>query len=336
MKIWIGTYTSGTASQGIYQAAFDPSTGALTGLRAAGEAPDPSYLLRAPDGESLYAVCECPTFAGVPGGGVARFSIDKSGRLLRREALPSGGGAPCHLARSEDGRFLAVANYGDGTVSVYELAADGALHAPVASLRYAAKGPNEARQECAHAHFCAFDGDVLFCCDLGADRVRRYDARTWIERSPVPLPSGSGPRHLLFRPDGGLFVVSELTSELFTLLPDGRGGYSLADAQPCLPADAGESWAAALRQGPDGRLFVSNRGHDSVSVFRLDAQGLPVREGVYSCGGAYPRDLLAVGEDCLLCACQRSNEVTCLRRTAAGWRVASRLAVPAPVCLTAK
>ena len=65
-------------------------------------------------------------------------------------------------------------------------------------------------------------------------------------------------------------------------------------------------------------------------------RGLPVREGVYSCGGAYPRDLLAVGEDCLLCACQRSGEVTCLRRTEAGWRVASRLAVPAPVCLTAK
>lgn len=335
MKIWIGTYTTGTGSKGVYEAALDPSAGALTGLREVGEAPDPSYLLRAPDGANLYAVCECPAFMNAPGGGVMRFSVAKDGALVPREALPSGGGAPCHLARSGDGRLLAVANYGDGTVSVYALAEDGALQAPVASLRYAAQGPDKARQECAHAHFCAFDGDVLLCCDLGADRVRRYDARTWKELSPVLLPPGSGPRHLLLRPDGGLFVVSELTSELFTLLPDGRGGCFIADAQPCLPAGAGESWAAALRQGADGRLFVSNRGHDSVAVFRLDAQGLPVREGVYPCGGAYPRDLLAAGEDCLLCACQGSGEVTCLRRTAAGWAVASRLAVPAPVCLTA-
>lgn len=332
MKLLIGTYTTGTASEGVYEAALDVRTGALSHLRAVGSVQDPSYLI-SPDGKRIYAVCESPAFQGKPGGGVMSLRRLPDGRLVSDGALPSGGQAPCHLALGEAGTRLAVANYGDGVLSVFTLAPDGALREQAASFVYTAKGPNAARQECAHAHFAAFACGEIFCCDLGGDCIRRYDARTLGSLAPVRLPAGCGPRHLLLRPGGALYVVSELTSELFTLMPDGQGGYGLKDVQSCLPQSAGESWAAALREGKDGRLFVSNRGHDSVAVFRLGADGIPIRQGVYPCGGRYPRDILPVGEGLMLCACQNADEVTCLREEAGGWAVVSRIAVPAPVCL---
>ncbi len=332
MKLLIGTYTTGTASEGVYEAALDVRTGALSHLRAVGSVPDPSYLISTGEGR-IYAVCESPAFHGKPGGGVMSLLRLPDGRLVSDGALPSGGQAPCHLAIGEAGTRLAVANYGDGVLSVFSLAPDGALREQAASFVYTAKGANAARQECAHAHFAAFACGEILCCDLGGDCIRRYDARTLDSLAPVRLPAGCGPRHLLRRPGGALYVVSELTSELFTLMPDGRGGCELIDVQSCLPQGAGESWAAALREGEDGRLFVSNRGHDSVAVFRLGADGIPIREGVYPCGGRYPRDILPVGEGLMLCACQNADEVTCLREEAGGWSVVSRLAVPAPVCL---
>ena len=332
MKLLIGTYTTGTASEGVYEADLDGRTGALSQLRAVGNVPDPSYLIAAGGGR-IYAACESPRFQGASGGGVMSLLRRADGRLVADGALPSGGQAPCHLAAAEDGLQLAVANYGDGVLSVFSLASDGALRMRTASLAYEAKGPNTARQEGAHAHFAAFDRGALLCCDLGGDCIRRYDARTLEALAPIRLPAGCGPRHMLLRPDGGLYVVSELTSELFTLWPDGQGGYILKDVQGCLPCGAGESWAAALRRGEDGRLFASNRGDDSIAVFRPGGDGIPERTGIYPCGGRYPRDILPVEGGLLVCACQNSDEVTCLREGPEGWTLVSRLAVPAPVCL---
>lgn len=73
--IYVGTYTFGTSSEGIYFLSFDQETGQGKAQPAAG-LENPSYLLFSPDRRSLYAVSERLEYKGCCGGAAASFSVN--------------------------------------------------------------------------------------------------------------------------------------------------------------------------------------------------------------------------------------------------------------------
>ena len=113
-----------------------------------------------------------------------------------------------------------------------------------------------------------------------------------------------------------------------------------AQSLPTLPAGtAGENFPADVHVVPDGRtLYVSNRGHNSISVFRIAAStGLLSLEQTVSTGGNWPRNFtLDPSGHWLLVANQRSGSVTVLRRDITSGRLTpttKSLELAAPVCL---
>ena len=110
-RVWVGTYTDGTKSKGIYTALFDEQTGAVPALTVAAETPNPSFLALHPNGKYLYAVNEThdgPEHSGL----VTAYAIDAAtGALTEVNHQRSRGADPCHLAIDATGRFLVVANY---------------------------------------------------------------------------------------------------------------------------------------------------------------------------------------------------------------------------------
>lgn len=329
----IGTYTSEGASQGIYQAEFDLLTGQLSPARLAAEQGDPSYLALPRDGSHLYAVEE-----GVPAGQVHSYRRTPKG-WERTGCLPSGGSAPCHVALNEKDRALAVANYFDGVVRLYSLDENGALHATRQTIQMEGRGVNPGRQECAHAHQCTFAGDEMLACDLGTDTVRSYlrgPDGLYAEQAPaLRVAPGAGPRHLVLT-DGGsmLYLLCELSNQLYSFRKI-QNGWQEARVLSTLPPETASVGAAALRLSDDGRfLFASNRGHDSVALFVLDENTrLPALCGIFPCG-AFPRDILPVG-DYLLCACQKADKVQVMVLDAAqkSLRLVGEAEIPRPVCL---
>jgi len=317
----IGTYTeklshvNGTAD-GVLGADFDPAAGTLGPVRLLAATRNPSWVAVDPSGSFLYAVDENEH------GGVAAFARDpRTGALNALGERPSGGVDPCHLLLHPEGRFLLVANYGTGTVSVLPRRPDGSLGEPVSSVRPTGSGPLP-RQEGPHAHMVALDPvtGLVLVVDLGRDAVTGYaldqaGLLTAVPGASVTLPPGTGPRHLAFSGNAErLYVVSELSNTVTVLTREGEGpGFRISGSRSTLPAGhTGDSGAAAIRISASGRLlFASNRGHDSIAVFRVDpADGSLTLATVEPAHGQGPRDLLPSPDGrYLLTACQDTGSV---------------------------
>jgi 6-phosphogluconolactonase len=226
----------------------------------------------------------------------------------------SGGEGPCHLALSSDGTALAVANYDSGDVSVLAVGIGG-LAERIGTHRERGGGPNTDRQEGPHAHWVGYAPDGrLHATDLGTDRVLAF-ASNRLDGAKVVFaaPPGSGPRQIAFHPTRPrAYLVSELASTL-TVLDTSGGSWSAIATLSTLPDGLKtESLGGAIVMNEAGtRLHLSNRGHDSIATFALDAQGDAALIGHVPSGGASPRFLL-LADKYLLVAHEQAGGVTLL------------------------
>jgi 6-phosphogluconolactonase len=346
----VGTYTGGE-SRGIYRFTLDPSTGEASEPALAAEADNPSFLALHPSRPFLYAVGETSEFQGEKTGTVSAFAVDGETlelRFLNRQ--PSMGAGPCHLVVDGEGKNVLVANYGGGSVAVLPLREDGRLAEPSDVRQHRGAGPNRARQEGPHAHGLAFDGSGqrVFAADLGVDRVYVYDFEVdsgTLEPATEPFVAvepGAGPRHIALHPSGAyLYVVNELSSTVAVLRYDETtGALEPVQTVTTLPADFdGHGTTAEIALSPDGRfLYASNRGHDSLAFYAVEADsGRLVPLGHVPTGGRTPRHfaLDSTGE-WLLVANQASDNVVVFRRDATSGRpeaTGTVVSVPVPVCV---
>jgi len=172
--LFVGTYTNTPAkSEGIYVYKFNPNRAEATQVSVT-KAENPSFLVVSHDQKFVYAVNETH---GDKGGQVSAYALDRSkGTLTLLNQQPSGGDDPAHLAIDSSGKFVIVANYSGGNISVFKTNADGSLNPAVQTIAHEGYGVNVQRQEMPHPHCVVFSPDekFLFCADLGNDRLYRY------------------------------------------------------------------------------------------------------------------------------------------------------------------
>jgi 6-phosphogluconolactonase len=348
--VYIGTYTRGSDSQGIYRMRLNAKTGELTDLQLAAKATNPSFLAVRPDKSALYAVSEIEQLDGKPTGGLAAFKIDaKTGNLSPLNTEGTGGTGPCYVTTDSHGQFALVANYGGGSVAAFRLNADGSLN-PAAVVQHKGKSVDPKRQEGPHAHSIVLSPDETraYAPDLGLDQVRIYrvDSTTGALTANDPafgaVAPGSGPRHFDFHPSGKFaYVINELgnTVTAFEFDP-ATGGLKEVQTVSTLPEGfQATSYTADIHVHPSGKfLYGSNRGHDSIAVFAIDAATgrlTPVQH--QSTLGQTPRNF---GIDptgrILLAENQQTGTIHAFRIDAETGRLTDtghKLSVPRPVCV---
>ncbi|MEZ5303775.1 MAG: lactonase family protein [Verrucomicrobiales bacterium] len=271
VRLYIGTYTQGTESKGIYRADFDPETGKLTDPALAAETPNPSFLAIAPGGQSLYAVNELGTFGGDPGGGITAFSVDAgTGALAELNAANTGGGAPCHVVVDKAGKHALVANYSGGSVAAFALKPGGALGARTAFIQHEGSSVDQRRQEAPHAHSINLDAAnrFAFAADLGCDKVFAYrfdpesGALSAADPAFAPVAPGAGPRHFAFHPDGTrAYVINEMHQTVTAFAYDPEMG-TLAETQTIstVRGEVPGNSTAEVQVHPSGKfVYGSNR-----------------------------------------------------------------------------
>ncbi len=234
---------------------------------------------------------------------VSSFRIDaRDGTLTALNTQTTGGKNPVHLALTQHGDCLVVANYASGTVVALPVKRDGSLGAWSDALTFVASpGPHASEQRGPHPHqVLRIPGtDRFIFPDKGADAIwfAEFDSArlAWNRESlwRVSARPGAGPRHGVLHPTMPLlYIVNELDSTLATYRLDGAGYCELQGMAGLLPAGyagANQSAGIVLDQKTQ-RLFVSNRGHDTLSVLDFDAgNGLPNLTGWVPSGGATPR-----------------------------------------------
>ncbi len=307
---------------------MDPATGTLTQLSQAGGPPNPSYLALDPSGRYLLAVSEWGQYALQPGIGISSYSINKAtGALALINSQPVGGESPAYVSIDPAGKWVLVANYMGGSVTVLPLGEDGKLGEHTALIKHQGSGPNKDRQEAPHAHsaILAPGSNLAMVADLGIDKVMLYDldpAKGALVPHAVPaleLDPGSGPRHMSFSPDGRtLYVVNELSSSLSSYQFDAASG-TFQDLQSVslLPAGfTGKNTSADIHITPSGKfLYASNRGHDSLAIFAIEkTTGKLTLVGHQPTQGKTPRNFAIDPTGAfLLAANQDSNAIVSFR-----------------------
>ena len=271
------------------------------------DVPDPSFLAAEPGGRVLYAVDE------LTDPSVASFEVLDGGRLRELSRQPTGGAAPCHLLRHPAG-YLLAANYESGSVAVHPIGADGALGPLVDLVQHAGSGPHPERQQGPHAHEVRLAGELVVVVDLGLDRLIGYrldpaTGRLSVAADPFARTHpGAGPRHAVAHPNGRWYVAGELDSTIAVFDPDPSTG--VLHEVAALPSTAGPpSFPASIALSADrARLYVSNRGADTIATFAVDGLGdlTPVDE--VPCGGSWPRHF-AIVDDIMFVANERSDSV---------------------------
>ena len=263
--------------------------------------PAPSFLAVGPSGVR-YVVNEREE------GTLSAFS--PAGDLL--VTLPTGGASPCHLALAGD--HVLVANYGSGSVAAFALRPDGVPEARTDMAQHAGGSIVPERQDAPHAHQVTVRDRSVHAVDLGMDAIVHYnltpDGALEHLGATTVQPLGSGPRHLIFHPSGLIFVTNELASTVATY----TAAWELLDVKPsCLVQPVGDNFPSELVLSPDAsRLYVANRGNDTITTFAVEPGGLLPLDEV-STGGTWPRHFTMLRDGSLCVANQHSNTIALLQ-----------------------
>lgn len=332
----------GTGADGIYLADFNAETGILTEPKLAAPFKSPGFLALHPEKPILYSI----------GGNnkVAAFTVGDNNSLTLLGDADAGGAGPCHLVVDASGNTLAVANYGGGSITTIRLGEDGRIGNIVSNIQIEGSGPNPNRQKEPHAHGVYFDktNRFLFVPDLGIDKtlIYKFDPAT-SEITPhdpdsLIAPPGSGPRHMAFSPDEKhAYVINELTNTV-TVAEFNKQAGSFTDIQTIatLPADFKEhSTTAEIEVHPNGKfVYGSNRGHDSIVVFKRDPETGKLSFLQHApCGGKTPRHFaIDPSGKWLLCGHQRSNTISVLSldpETGILGEPKNTVSTPSPICI---
>jgi len=347
LPVYFGTYTQGENSgKGIYRSVLDLETGKLSDPVLVAEAQNPSFLEIHPNGKLLCAVSET---GGA--GSVGAYAIDAdAGDLKLLNEQPSGGTGPCYVSIDHTGRNLLVANYGSGSAAVIPIESDGRLAELTGFAQHKGSSVNPKRQNGPHAHSINVSPDnrFAFVADLGIDKIMIY--RLDVEKGKIAantppcaeVKPGSGPRHFAFHPDGNYaYVINELNCTVTAFAYASASG-ALTEIQTIttLPSGFdGSNTCAEVRVHPGGKfLYGSNRGHDSIAVYRVDlAKGTLTFVEHETADIKTPRNfnIDPTGRFCLV-ANQGSDSVVVFRidrQTGALEPTGYRIAVPKPVCV---
>jgi 6-phosphogluconolactonase len=291
----------GTQGDAILGARLNTATGQLALLGPVAEIKRPTWLVVDPKRPILFSVSETGN-AGDVQGGVHSLGIDAaSGALKPISNVDSGGGGATHLSYDSRVSTVFVANFGTGQVAAIPVQADGSL-LPASSIQTDTGTGPKPNQRTAHAHGATMDpgGHFVLTPDMGADRVfvRRFDGNTrMLSPADPPFAStgpGTGPRHLVFSPDGRfVFVLTELSAEVRSFRWNAQTG-RLRPMQT-LPLDRedfkGTRSAAEILMSRDGRyVYASNRAASTLHVFAVNKNtGAMSERQVITSGGEIPR-----------------------------------------------
>lgn len=342
----VGSYSSAEA-EGIKLFRFNEETCAMSYVDGVKGISNPSYQNVSNDGNYIYSVGEDDEDLAT----VNAIQLDKEkGKLTLLNSQLVGEGAPCYIRVSPNGRFLLTANYMGGSISVFPIEKDGKIGDRPYTIRYKGHGQDSQRQEQPHLHCVEFtpDGKHLVANDLGLHCIHKYPVAgngpkvtqsNFIKtnnKKDIKLESGSGPRHICFRPDGKFaYLINELSGAVTVL------SYKKELLNPIQYIQSDTVYGRGsgdIHVSPDGKfVYSSNRlKADGIAIFKVDDKNGTLSRVGYQLTGVHPRNFIITPNGrFLLVACRDSNCIQIFSRNVITGALTEvgKVAVSKPVCL---
>ncbi|MFR5601387.1 MAG: lactonase family protein [Lachnospiraceae bacterium] len=283
---------------------------------------------------------------------VSAYRIGADGTLVYLNTVGTHGTNPVHLTLDQTGKWLFVANLQTGSVSVIPIMEDGSLdHIKELYFISGNGGPGYI----SHPHQVSMDRTKRWLAvpsqgrlqGVGKITIFSVDSEqgTLQEKYICKARTGAEPRHCVFHPSNRFcYCVNEKDSTVTLYAFDEvEGTLEPKQILTSLPENyAGDGWASAIDMEPSGRyLYVSNRKHDSVTVYQLDQEtGAMAMVQNIGTDGQQPR-FLTVSPDGrqLLAANELTDTIKCFDIAKdSGMLIDSGVVIPteSPVCIAWK
>ncbi len=325
--------------QGIHLFEVNRKSGDLTASGILEMGTSPSCLTVDAAGRHLYSTNETDSVGEGKEGTISAFAINRrDGQLKLLNTVPSGGAGPTYLSIHTSVKFVLVANYFGGSVTVLPIQAEGSLgtatdikkdsgtigpdrptNAPAGSFAFSG-------HDRTHAHMIQSDpsGEFVLHVDLALDKifVWKFDVEKGLLNANHPdsvsFPPGDGPRHFHFHPNGRwLYSIQEEGSNIvFFEYNSAEGKLSARQTISSLPPQfAGSNFCSEILVSSDGRfLYAGNRMHDGISVFSIGKAGRLTFTSEHWTRGNYPRSFaFDPTRNFIYCCNQRGDNVTVFR-----------------------
>jgi 6-phosphogluconolactonase len=320
LTLFAGCFTEGD-EKGLSVFEMNVKTGKLEKLSENAVGNNPSYLIATKEHKLIYALNEVMEFNGETGAGITTLQYNaENGEIIKKNEIVVPYGGACHFSLTHDRKYLLVASYASGSAAVVRLDNNGIPKSVTDTLLFEPEGA-----KVSHAHMISQDpaGRHVYLTDLGLDRIMIYDLDTargrleLINDGKITLPDGTGPRHFVFSKDGSvMYVINELGSTImvFDVASDGR--LNIKQTLSTVGEDyRGTNACAEILIGKDGRfLYGSNRGENTIVVYKINDNQQLTFAGRVSCGGDWPRSfMIDPAGEFLLVGNQKSNNIAVFR-----------------------
>lgn len=299
---YVGSYTHG-ASKGIKVYDVDVEKGILT-ERNEVEVSNSSHTAVSKNGKYLYSIED---------EGVAVFERDKDGDLARMNSVDIDGMRGCYLATDVDGKYLYVAGYHDGKVTVVHTHRDGSLGSLMDGVFHKGLGSVAERNFRPHVNCVRPTPDNKYLCavDNGIDQVKIYRINKRTHKLELVdilrCPRETAPRIIRFSDDGKYaYLLCELSNEIRVYTYDGTGKHpefeliqTISTLQKAEDQDAVHNAASGLTLANDGKhLFCTTAGENTVSMFEINSEnGILTKKFTLPISGDYPKDIVIFPDD---------------------------------------
>jgi 6-phosphogluconolactonase len=331
-------YVSAATDKQIIVLQMDETSGALRELQRVSLEGEPAALITSPDRRFLFASHRST-------GKLQSFRLDRDTGRLTPLRVVEAGADPAHIHTDRTGRYLFTAYYVAAKVSVHAIGEDGSLgERPVQEIATAEK---------AHAAVPDAGNRFVFVPHTGPNAIFQFawDAKAGrlspLDPAKLTRPKNTGPRHLAWHPTKSIAYIDNEQGGSVTAyrMDDKRGTLTPGDTVSTLPGDfRGENACAELKVHPTGRfLYVANRGHDSLAIFRIGDDGAALTAAGHAKTEKTPRSFdidprgkfaIAAGESSGHLAVsqidERTGELTPRHRLKLGDRLWWVLIVPLP------
>ncbi|MCI9844525.1 lactonase family protein [Flavobacterium pectinovorum] len=297
--VFLGSYNKDKTAESIQVYQLDTVNGNLSKITGVKNIINPSYLTVSPNGKYVYACTDTKT---PNAGSVSSFEFspeNKALTFLNKQA--SGGENPVYITIHKNGKWIANANYNEGSVSVFPVLENGTIDSIAQNFKYTDGSTHKERQTRSHVHSAVFSPnfDYLFLPDLGADKIRcyRFDTKQKKPLIEAEFPFTktdleAGPRHFTFHPNQKIGYCIEEMAGYISVYQYKNGSLKKMQRISTHPETVTEGFASSdIHISPDGKfLYASNRGKENnIAIFSINKKGLLKPVGYQSALGDHPR-----------------------------------------------
>ncbi|WP_407405055.1 lactonase family protein [Chryseobacterium sp.] len=303
--VFFGSYNWDKNKPGLYVYELNHNNGKLKKITSLKGVVNPSYLTVSANGKYIYSVTDSKLENE---GSVSSFAFDEEkGSLQFLNKQKSYGENPVYVSVDKSEKWLANANYTEGSVSIYPILENGKIGELAQNITYYEGSRATKRQMESHVHSVVFspNNDQLLLADLGADEIKIYPFNSANKKpldkekvSIIKTVSGSGPRHLLFNKKGDiLYGIEEISGTISVFKYENKTLIPIQKIATHPESLLNGFEASDIHISPDNRfVYASNRGSENnLAIFKILSNGKLEHVGYQSVHGKHPR-IFAIDE----------------------------------------